>query len=116
MDKQHASIEEQIEFGLDSVDADRTVEVPLRDLLYIRQTLGEYIRFFHNPSHYPSLEEVKKFLGNRDAGALKPLFDCYYNKWRDAIPEDIHDQYNGEVFSNPSSPYYYELSGVDTSA
>jgi len=116
MNKQYTSIEEQIEFGLDSVDVDRTVEVPLRDLLYIHQTLGEYIRFFHNPSHYPNLEAVKKFLGNRNTGALKPLFDCYYNKLRDVIPEDIAEQYDSGALNNPSPPYYYEPLGEDTSA
>ncbi len=113
MDKRYTSIEEQIEFGLDSVDADRTVEVPLRDLLYVYQTLGEYIRFFHNSSHYPSLEAVQKFLGNRSAGALKPLADCYYSKVRDVIPGDIAEQYDGGTFDNPGSPYYYGPSDED---
>ena len=110
MDKRYTSVEEQIEFGLDSVDADRTVEIPLRDLLYVFQTLGEYIRFFHNPSHYPNLEAVEEFLGNQESGAFKSLTECCYKRVGNVIPEDIVEQYDGGAFDNPSYPYYYELS------
>jgi len=114
MNKQYTSVEEQIEFGLDSVEADRMVEIPLRDLLYVFQTLGEYIRFFHNPSHYADLEAVQRFLGDRDAGAFGPLADCYYEKLGRIIPKDISEEYDGGAFDNPSYPYYDESFDEDT--
>ncbi len=39
-------IEAQVEFGLDTVPINRRVSAPLRDLLFIHQTLGELVRFF----------------------------------------------------------------------
>ena len=80
MEAGHTSVEEQVEYGLTGMDANRTVEVPLLDLLYVHQTLGEFIRFFHNPSHYPDLAAIERFLGNRNDGAFKLICDCYYQK------------------------------------
>lgn len=62
---QHSTTRERVEHGLDTVPADRTVAVSLRDLLFIHQTLGEFVRFFHQPMHYPNLAAVDRFLGSR---------------------------------------------------
>ena len=95
MNKQFTSIEEQVEYGLDTVAEERTVEVPLRDLLYVYQTLGELVRFFHQPLHYPDLEAVQRFLGEREVGALHLLEECYYHKLYDAWPKDIAEDLQG---------------------
>jgi len=60
------NIEEIATFGLDGVDPEEKVAVNLTDLLYVFSTLQEYQRFFHQPSHYESLEDVQRFLGSEN--------------------------------------------------
>ncbi len=50
--------------NLDQIDPDLTVEVNLADLVYVYQTLNEYMRFFHQPEHYPHIQSVERFLGS----------------------------------------------------
>lgn len=108
MNKLHTSVEEQVEHGLDSIDENRKIEVSVRDLVYLHNTIGEIINFFHNPDHYPSIAAVQKFIGNKDAGAFHLLAECYYHKLYDMLPEDIHKRYDGGQFDNPNPPYYHQ--------
>jgi len=103
----YTSVEEQVEYGLEAVAADRTVEVPLRDLLYVYKTLGELISFFHQPLHYPDLAAVEEFLGDRKRGAYHLFSECYYRRLRDVWPEDIAAALEEGGFSHPRSPYFY---------
>lgn len=104
----YTSVEEQVEYGLDTIPEDRMVSVPLRDLMYVFQTIGEFIRFFHQPLHYHSLDEVKTFLGNSNSGAFHLFKECYYHKMRDMIPPDIDASFDADVFDHPDPPYYYK--------
>ena len=99
-----SEIEERVVYGLDSVDPDRKVEVPLRDLLFTYQTLGELVSFFHDPHKYPTLESVEQFLGDRDRGALHLLWEIYYGKLYDVWPEDIRRGFDEGRFDKPMSP------------
>ena len=108
MEKQYTSVEEQVEYGLDTVAEERIVEMPLRDLLYVYQTLGELIRFFHQPLHFPDLEAVKRFLGDRNNGAFHLLSECYYEKLYGVWPKDIDEAIREGGFDNPGLPYYYK--------
>ena len=104
-----ASIKSQIEYGLDSVDADRTVTVPLKDLLYVYQPVGEMIRFFHQPAHYPSLDRINQFLGSVDSDdAYSALHRCYCDILRDAWPDDIAAKFDDGDFDNAASPFYFK--------
>lgn len=113
MDKKYTSVEEQVEFGLDAVDGERLVEVPLRDLLYVYETLGEFVRYFHQPAHYPSLEAVQKFIGNKNEGAAHLLWECYYRKLYDVWPEDIRQQIQDGDFEHPQPPYYFNPEEIE---
>ena len=107
--KKYTTVEEQIEYGLDTISSDRLVEIPLRDLMYVFQTLGEFIRFFHQPLHYQKLEDINKFLGSVEQGAYSALSKSYYEVLRNHIPEDIEEAFDdGERFENPNPPYYYK--------
>ena len=44
------------------------VSVNLKDLVYVQQVLAEYMRFFHQPLHYPKLENITDFLGDKNSG------------------------------------------------
>ena len=113
MDQQYTSVEEQVEYGLDMVEESRTVEVPLRDLLYVFKTLGEFVSFFHNPTHYPTMEHVEKFLGNSEVGALHLLGECYYTKLRDVWPEDIRTRIEEGHFDNPLPPDFFKPTDTE---
>jgi hypothetical protein len=107
--KKYTTIEEQIEYGLDTIESERQVELSLKDLMYVFQTIGEYIRFFHQPLHYKKLKDVSEFLGTVDKGAFSALHKCYYDILRKYIPEDIEEAFDdGERFENPNPPYYYK--------
>ena len=105
MEKQYTTVEEQVEYGLNSIDENRIIEVSARDLVYIYNTIWEMIGFFHNPDHYPNIAAVQKFIGTKDAGALHLLAECYYRKLDAMLPADIHQENDGGMLDNPSSPY-----------
>ncbi|NQV27002.1 MAG: hypothetical protein HQ518_21845 [Rhodopirellula sp.] len=107
--KEYTTVEEQIEYGLDTIDMERTVEVRLRDLMYVHQTMAELNRFFHQPLHYPDLEEVKRFIGTVDGGAYRAIHRCLYDVMRNMLPKDIDEAFgDGERFDHPNFPYYYD--------
>ena len=104
----YTTVEEQVEYGLDAISPDRKVEVSLQDLFYVYQVLTEFVRFFHQPMHYPNIELVEKFLGDADEGAFRLLHECVYGKLRDVWPEDVIEKIDDSVFQNPKFPYYYK--------
>ena len=108
MDKQYTSVEEQVNYGLDSIDENRTIDVCARDLVYVHNTIGEMLGFFHNPDHYPDIAAVQKFMGSKNAGAFHLLVECYYRKLPAMLPEDIQEGLDEGVFDNPAASYYHQ--------
>jgi hypothetical protein len=103
------SIREIVEFGLNAIPEDQTVEVPLRDLLYVNQVLGELNRFFHQPLHYSSLEAVVQFLGSvGSGGGYEVLHTAYYAKVRGMLPANVERMLEGGAFEHPVAPSYYD--------
>jgi hypothetical protein len=103
------SIRDIVEFGLGAIPEDRTVEVPLRDLMYVNQVLGELNRFFHQPDHYKSLDAVVQFLGTvGSGGAYEGLHTAYYAKLRGMLPSDVERMVEGGAFEHPATPSYYD--------
>ncbi|MEL7006643.1 MAG: hypothetical protein AAFN93_28545 [Bacteroidota bacterium] len=66
MDKRYTSIEEQVKYGLDSIDPKDKITMKTKDLMEIFQVFGELNRFFHQPMHYEQLSDVIEFMGNRE--------------------------------------------------
>jgi hypothetical protein len=100
----HSEIERRVAYGLDAVDPERKIEVPLRDLLFTYQTIGELIAFFHDSEKYPTVEDVHNFLGERDHGALALLWEIYYRKLYDIWPQDITMGFADSRFDKPMDP------------
>jgi len=48
MNSKSKEINEQIDFGLDSIDAEATIEIKLKDFMLIYKTFEEFNRFFIN--------------------------------------------------------------------
>jgi hypothetical protein len=78
-----------ISFEDDLIELLEGIELSLKDFLYIHQTICEYIRFFHQPLHYKNHEDVNRFLGSFDSGALSALHKCCHKIFTKYIPEDI---------------------------
>jgi len=106
---QRSTPKQRVEYGLDTIPAERTVAVPLRDLMYVHQTLAEFVRYFHQPMHYPDIQAVERFLGKRGSGdALDVLFESVYKRMHEMLPPDIHEAFgDGERFEHPLPPAYY---------
>ncbi len=105
---EYTDIEEQVLYGLETIPEDRTIEVSLRDLMYVHKTLYEIIRFFRQSFHYPDLEAVTDFLGNGDRGAFKILADSYSRRLGGILPDDILEGFVDGRFQSPKFPYYYK--------
>ncbi len=107
--KKSQEINEQIEFGLDTIDPNRTVEIKLKDLMLIYKTFEELNRFFHQPMHYPTMEEINTFLGSKDVGAFSIISKIYYRVLNKYIPKNIMEKVEEDFFSPENSPYYYRV-------
>ena len=106
----YTDVESQVEYGLEKIDPNRKIEVSLKDFLYLHNVVGEFIRFFHQPLHYETLEYIEKFLGNKEQGGFHLLSEVYYEKfyWSNIYPEDVQQMVNNGDFQNPKYPYYYK--------
>lgn len=95
-------VEEDVEFGLDAIDGERTIEIPLRDALYAYKVLSELIAFFHQPDNWKSIEDVERFIGDKDKGALHVLWEAHYARLRNVWPDDVQQAFDeGKLDRNP---------------
>jgi hypothetical protein len=101
MGKDMAVAERNVEHGLDSVGAERKVELSLRDALYAFKVLGEFVRFFHQPDHWRTLADVERFIGNKNEGGLHVLCEAYYGRLRDVWPPDIEKAFDEGTIDHP---------------
>ena len=84
------NLEKIITYGFENIDAKETIEVNLKDLMYVFTTLLEYQRFFHQPLHYQNLKDVEKFLGSVKGNAgYKLLHTSIHEKMQNMIPDHI---------------------------
>lgn len=106
----YSTPKQRVEFGLETIPPDRMVTVSLRDLMFVHQTMAEFVQFFHQPMHYPDLAAVGRFLGSRDSGdAYDVLSESVYERMREMLPPDIDEAFGeGERFEHPLRPIYYE--------
>ncbi len=103
-----SDLQKIITHGFDSIDPNEKVEVNLKDLMYVYSTLQEYMRFFHQPSHYKTLDDIEDFLGSvNDKAGFKILHEAVYAKMRDMIPEHISEKFDDGVFDSDELPFYY---------
>ena len=97
-----------ITHGFDSIDPNEKVEVNLKDLMYVYSTLQEYRRFFHQPSHYQTLDDIEDFLGSvNDQAGYKILHAAVYEKMRGMFPEHIGEKFDDGIFDSDELPFYF---------
>lgn len=102
-------INNQVEYGLETIDPKRTIEISLRDYLYAYKSAEEFRRYFHQPMHYPTLIDLELFLGNAESGGFSVVNELYKRLDR-YLPEDIEDTIeNSDKLNHPDYPFYYHL-------
>lgn len=106
----HSTAPERVAFGLDLITDDRMVSVRLRDLLFVRQVLAEFVRFFHQPSHYQTFGDVQRFLLSDGEGAIEVVREALYRRIEDMLPKDVKDMFAAGQFDHPLPPAYHEES------
>lgn len=108
--EEYTSVEEQVLYGLHEIPEDRKVEISLRDLVFVVKSIEEFNRFFHQPMHYTSLDDVIKYMGNVDSGAYSLIHKMYHGMLWKYLPIDIKNKMGLETneLVNPNPPYYYK--------
>ena len=109
--KKYAKTKEIVEYGLDKITKEQTITMNLRDFMYISRTLEEFMRFFHQPDHYSTIEDVIEFLGtNRSHDGFKVLSTAIYQiLYKVELPEEIRKMIEEDVFEHPLFPEYYRV-------
>jgi len=103
------NLEEIATFGFEAIDPKETVEVNLKDLMYVFSTLQEFQQFFHQKLHYQTLEDVQKFMGTvKGQSAHKLLSTSIHDKMVKMLPEKIADLYDDGHFDSPNLPFYFD--------
>jgi hypothetical protein len=108
----YTTIKEITEYGLENIPDKQTITINLKNFMYIRRVLEEYMRYFHNPDHYKKIEDVKNFLGDfSSGGALEVLDIAVYKIMNRKInfPKNILEMDENEIFDNPLFPEYYSV-------
>ena len=96
--------------GIDeNIEADRTVEVNLRDLMKLSATLEELLRFFHQPLHLQTLEDVNAYMGTASSnGAFTLPKTANHETIPRMLPAEVNSLRENGVFDAPELPYYFK--------
>ena len=72
-------------------------------------TLQEFVQYFHSRAHYPTLEDLHRYLGSlKDNGAYHLLSKANYEMMRRMLPASMDNLYDAGVFDAPEMPFYFE--------
>lgn len=104
------NIFEYATFGInENIDADATVEVSLRDLVFVAQTLQEFVQYFHNEDHYPTIEDVREYLGDKENNRAYHLLSvANYEVMRRMLPKLLDELHDEGALESPESPFYFK--------
>jgi hypothetical protein len=64
------------------------VQVPLPEILQVRQLLEEFVSFFHQPLHYEDAASVRSFL---EKGAYAELAEVFYTVTYNWLPAEVKE-------------------------
>lgn len=102
------TIEEIVEYGIESISGDKEVILSRKDFIYLYKTIGELRRFFHNGMHYPDIERVQKYIGNiDDQGMFSVLNKVYIDVLDKYLDEQIEELLESDDLNCPYYPFYY---------
>jgi hypothetical protein len=80
--------------------------------MYIFRVLEEYMRFFHQPDHYTTIEDVRKFLGTISSkGGFEVLNTAIYKKaYKMTLPKEVKEMVKNSTFEHFLFPEYYNVT------
>ena len=104
------NILEYATFGInENIDADTKVQVNLRDLVFVSKTLQEFVQFFHNEDHYPTIDDLHKYLGSSEnSRAFHLLLVANYEVMERMLPKMMDELHDEGVLESPESPFYFK--------
>lgn len=101
-------INEIVEFGLDKIDPNRTIEIKLKDFMFIYKIFEEFNRFFHQSQHFQTINDVELYVGSKEFGAYSLIHQMYYTVLYRYLPDNIIKSIEeGYTFESPIEPYYF---------
>ncbi len=108
MNNKSKGINEQVEYGLNSIDNEVKIEIKLKDFMLVYKTFEEFNRFFHQPDHYKSIKDIEDYIGNRDYGAYSLIHKLIYKTLDQYLPKEIVEKFgeDDDPFHHPEFPYY----------
>ena len=106
----YTNIKDIVEYGLDTISDKEKITMNLKDFLYIRRVLEEYMRYLHNPDHYPDIESIQNFLGDASSGGgFECLSTAIYKKvYKVDLTAEIEKMIDDGLFEHPLYPSYYK--------
>ena len=109
-DEKYTNIKDIVEYGLDTISDKEKITMNLKDFLYIRRVLEEYMRYLHNPDHYPDIESIQNFLGDASSGGgFECLSTAIYKKvYKIDLPAEIEKMIDDGLFEHHLYPSYYK--------
>lgn len=100
------AIENQVYYGIDKIDENRTVEINLRQLILIYKTISELISFFHQENHYKTIDDIHRYIGNKKTGIFSVLCKINYEDYEALLPQEVKDILESDEFYSPVKQYY----------
>ncbi len=107
MENKIATINEIIEYGLDTITKEQDIQIPIKDFIYLYKTIEELRRFFHQEKHYENPIDIKRFVGNMDEGMYSVLTKIYNQIFDNIISEDLEKIIESDELESPKYPFYY---------
>ena len=94
------------------VKKELVVDTKTHKILYIIRVLEEYMRYLHNPHHYPDIEAIQNFLGDTSSGGgFECLSTAIYKKvYKVDLPAKIEKMIDDGLFEHPLYPSYYKTN------
>lgn len=109
MEKQVKPLKDIIEFGIESLDDNQKIDVPVKDFIYVYRMAEELRRFFHNADHYRNIDDVRDFLGDyKDKGMFDILNEVYLRKLGEHLDQELEEKLESEEMYCPYIPSYYK--------
>ncbi len=107
---EYADIKDIVEYGIEHISDKEKITMSLKDFVYIRRVLEEYMRFLHNPDHYPNMEAIQFFLGDiSSGGGFECLSTAIYDKiYKVDLPNEVVKMFDDGAFEHPLYPRYYQ--------
>ena len=108
MKNRSREVNEQIKFGLDSINPEAKITIKLKDFMLVYKTLEEFNRFFHQKGHWENISQMEAFIGDIDTGAYSIIHKIYYDVLAKYIPKEIAEKFGQEddPFKSPKAPFY----------